>query len=56
MTLSNGIKISSPKPLKKNLRKLKKLSRQLSKKQHSRGKGDLTKQSENYKKTKAKSS
>ena len=49
-TLSNGTFIKSPKPLKKNLRKLKKVSRQLSRKVHSRKKGDKTPQSNNYKK------
>ncbi len=49
-TLSNGIQIESPKPLKIKLRRLKRLSRQLSKKQHSRFKGDKTPQSNNYKK------
>lgn len=46
--LSNGSFINSPKPLKKNLKKLKRLSRQLSKKQHSRKKGDTTSKSNNY--------
>ena len=46
--LSNGSFIDSPKPLKKNLKKLKRLSRQLSKKQHSRKKGDTTPKSNNY--------
>ena len=45
---TNGSFIDSPKPLKKNLKKLKRLSRQLSKKQHSRKKGDTTPKSNNY--------
>jgi len=49
-TLSNGISIKSPKPLKNNLRRLKRLSRKLSKKQHSRFKGDKTQKSKNYEK------
>ena len=52
--LSNGSYVESPRPLKKLLRKLKILSRQLSKKQHSRKKGDTTPQSNNYKKFKLK--
>ena len=52
--LSNGSYIESPRPLKKLLRKLKKLNRQLSRKQHSRKKGDTTPQSNNYKKFKLK--
>jgi putative transposase len=52
--LSNGSYVESPRPLKKMLRKLKRLSRQLSKKQHSRKKGDTTPQSNNYKKFKLK--
>lgn len=48
LTLSNGAYIESPKPLKKYLKKLKRLSRQLSKKQHSRKKGDKTPKSNNY--------
>jgi len=49
-TLSNGTFIKSPTPLKKNLRKLKRVSRQLSRKVHNRKKGDRTPQSNNYKK------
>jgi len=52
--LSNGSYVESPRPLKKLLRKLKKLSRQLSRKRHSRKKGDTTPQSNNYKKFKLK--
>ena len=52
--LSDGSYVESPRPLKKLLRKLKKLSRQLSRKQHSRKKGDKTPQSNNYKKFKLK--
>ena len=40
--LSNGSFIDSPKPLSKKLKKLKKLSKQLSRKQHPRKKGDKT--------------
>ncbi|MEA3315465.1 MAG: transposase [Campylobacterota bacterium] len=50
LSLSNGTIIQSPKPLNKYLKKLKRLSRQLSKKQHSRKKGDFTPQSNNFKK------
>ena len=48
--LSNGSFIDSPKPLSKKLKKLKKLSKQLSRKQHPRKKGDKTKVSNNFKK------
>ena len=48
VTLSNGIQVEAPKPLKKSIRKLKRLSRQLSKKVHSRKKGDTTPKSKNY--------
>jgi len=50
VTLSNGLFVDSPKPLKKYLRKIKRVSRQLSKKVHSRKKGDTTPKSNNYKK------
>lgn len=50
VTLSNGIQIEAPKPLKTKIRRLKRLSRQLSKKQHSRRRGDTTQQSNNFKK------
>ena len=53
-TLSNGVQIEAPKPLKMKIRRLKRLSRQLSKKQHSRRRGDTTPQSNNYKKQKVK--
>lgn len=53
-TLSNGIQIEAPKPLKKSLRKLRRLSRQLSKKVHSRKKGDTTPKSHNYLKQQSK--
>lgn len=46
--LSDGTFIDNPKPLKKKLNKLKKLSKQLSKKQHSRKKGDQSPKSKNY--------
>jgi putative transposase len=46
--LSNGTYIDSPKPLNKYLRKLKRESRKLSKKQYSRYKGDKTQKSNNY--------
>ena len=48
--LSNGIKVFAPKPLEKEARKLVKLSRQLSKKQHPKTKGDATAKSANYRK------
>ena len=54
VTLSNGVQIEAPKPLKMKIRRLKRLSRQLSKKQHSRRRGDTTPQSNNYKKQKVK--
>jgi putative transposase len=47
-TLSNGIQIEAPKPLKMKIRRLRRLSRQLSKKQHSRYKGNTTSKSKNY--------
>ena len=49
-TFSNGTFVDGPKPLKKYLRKLIRISRQLSKKVHSRKKGDKTPKSNNYKK------
>jgi putative transposase len=49
-TFSNKTYIDSPKPLKKYLKKLKRVQRQLSKKVHSRTKGDTTPQSNNFKK------
>ena len=48
--LSDGSYIDGPKPLKQKLKKLKRLSKQLSKKQHPRKKGDKTKISNNFKK------
>lgn len=50
VTLSSGIQIEAPRPLKKSIRKLKRRSRQLSKKVHSRKKGDTTPKSKNYQK------
>jgi putative transposase len=48
VTISNGVQIFANKPLKANLRRLKRLSRQLDKKQHSKYKGDKTTKSKNY--------
>ena len=48
--LSDGIKIYAPKPLDKAAKKLVRSSRQLSKKQHPKAKGDATKKSANYRK------
>ncbi|MDH2926293.1 RNA-guided endonuclease InsQ/TnpB family protein [Lonepinella koalarum] len=48
VSLSNGLEIKSPKPLAKLASKLKTKSRQLSKKQHPKTKGDKTKKSANY--------
>ena len=48
VSLSNGLQIQAPKPLKQYERKLKKVSRQLSKKVHPKAKGDKTKKSKNY--------
>lgn len=53
LVLSDGIAIKSPKPLKKNLRKIKRLSRQLSKRTHARTKQERLegkKKSNNYRK------
>ena len=53
LILSDGVAIENPKPLKKNLRKIKRLSRQLSKREHARTKQerlDGKKKSNNYKK------
>ena len=47
-SLSNGLSVYSPKPLNKLLYRLKRVSRQLSKKQHPKTKGDKTKKSNNY--------
>ena len=46
--LSNGLEVLAPKPLAKTARKIKKLQRQLSRKQHPKTKGDTTKKSRNY--------
>ena len=48
LTLSDGVKIYAPKPLKKSLSKLKALQRKLSKKQHPKTKDDNTKYSKSY--------
>ena len=51
MILSDGIAIDNPKPLKKNLRKVKRLSRQLSKRSHPKTKAERlsgVKKSNNY--------
>ena len=53
LVLSDGIAIESPKPLKQNLRKIKRLSRQLSKRTHARTKQERLegkKKSNNYRK------
>lgn len=53
LVLSDGIAIESPKPLKKNLRKIKRLSRQLEKRSHAKTKQERLegkKKSNNYKK------
>ncbi|WP_104752399.1 RNA-guided endonuclease InsQ/TnpB family protein [Helicobacter baculiformis] len=47
-SLSNGLQIFAPKPLNRLARRLKKLARQLDKKQHPKTKGDSTKKSNNY--------
>lgn len=47
-TLSSGIAVHAPKPLKKLERRLKRACRQLSRKQHPKTKGDTTKKSANY--------
>ena len=51
LVLSDGIAVESPKPLKRNLRKIKRLSRQLSKRTHARTKQERLegkKKSNNY--------
>ena len=48
LMLSDRISIDAPKPLRKKLRKLAKLQRQLNRKNHPRTKGDKTKVSCNY--------
>lgn len=53
LILSDGISIDSPKPLKRNLRKIKRLNRQLDKRTHARTKQERLsgiKKSNNYKK------
>lgn len=53
LTLSDGIIVGNPKPLKSNFRKIKKLSRQLDKRTHARTKQERlsgVKKSQNYKK------
>ena len=53
LVLSDGISVESPKPLKQNLRKIKRLNRQLSKRTHARTKQERLegkKKSNNYKK------
>lgn len=53
LILSDGISIENPKPMKKNLRKIKRLSRQLDKRTHARTKQERlsgVKKSNNYKK------
>ena len=48
LVLSDGMAIKAPKPLKKSLLRLKRLQRQLNRKNHPRTKGDDTKVSKNY--------
>lgn len=53
LILSGGISVDNPKPLKKNIRKIKRLSRQLDKRIHARSKQERlsgVKKSQNYKK------
>jgi len=53
LVLSDGVSVESPKPLKQNLRKIKRLSRQLSKRTHARTKQERLegkKKSNNYRK------
>ena len=53
LVLSDGISVDSPKPLKKNLRKIKRLGRQLDKRIHARTKQERlsgVKKSNNYRK------
>ncbi|BCZ19514.1 hypothetical protein NHP190012_11560 [Helicobacter sp. NHP19-012] len=47
-SLSNGLQIFAPKPLNRLARRLKRLSRQLSKKRHSKTKNDGIKKSANF--------
>lgn len=52
LILSDGVTVDNPKPLKKNIRKIKRLSRQLDKRTHARTKQERLsgiKKSENYK-------
>ncbi|WP_104629027.1 RNA-guided endonuclease InsQ/TnpB family protein [Helicobacter bizzozeronii] len=48
VSLSNGLQVFAPKPLNRLTRALKRLARQLDKKQHPKTKGDSTKKSSNY--------
>ena len=48
ISLDNGYKVKPPKPLSKANKRYKRLSRQLSRKQHSRYKGDKTERSKNF--------
>ena len=53
LVLSDGISVENPKPMKRNLRKIKRLSRQLDKRTHARTKQERlsgVKKSNNYKK------
>lgn len=53
LILSDGVAVDNPKPLKKNLRKIKKVSRQLNKRTHARTKQERLegkKKSNNYRK------
>ena len=53
LILSGGVAVENPKPLKKNLRKIKKISRQLDKRVHARNKQERLegkKKSNNYRK------
>lgn len=59
LILSDGIAVDNPKPLKKNIRKIKRLGRQLDKRTHARTKQERLsgiKKSENYKKLSVKMS
>lgn len=48
ISLDNGYKVKPPKPLSKANKRYKRLSRQLSRKQHPRCKGDKTERSKNF--------
>lgn len=53
LILSDGVAVDNPKPLKKNLRKIKRISRQLNKRTHARSKQERLegkKKSKNYRK------